>query len=139
MSRLVLVAPAFLQAPSPRFLRSRPAALLLRRLPASRLARALAVPEGPAIAGAATDLSRPGAASRVVAALRAVATGRRELREALGRLQVPVEIVTGSADPLTVPVDRPVTTIDGAGHYPQLTHPEQLARTIIGARLPARP
>lgn len=45
-------------------------------------------------------------------------------------MSVPVEIVTGSADPLSVAVDRPVTTIAGAGHYPQLTHPGEVAAAI---------
>ncbi|AQZ62608.1 putative NAD dependent epimerase/dehydratase family protein [[Actinomadura] parvosata subsp. kistnae] len=130
VARLVLVAPAFLQAPSPWLSRTRAAALLLRRMSAPHLAATLGVPEGPAVAAAAADLSRPGQARRVVAALRAAHAVRHELRELLTRVNVPVEIVVGSADPLTVPVDRPVTTIAGAGHYPQLTHPDELAAAL---------
>ncbi|GAA2883942.1 alpha/beta fold hydrolase [Nonomuraea rubra] len=130
VSRLVLVAPAFLQPPSPWLTRTPPAALLLRRMSASRLAGTLGVPEGPAVTAAAADLARPGQARRVVAALRAAHAARDEARRLLARVSVPVEIVTGSADPLSVAVDRPVTTIAGAGHYPQLTHPGEVAAAI---------
>jgi pimeloyl-ACP methyl ester carboxylesterase len=130
VSRLVLVAPAFLQAPSPWLTRTPPAALLLRRMSASRLAATLGVPEGPAVTAAAAGLARPGQARRVVAALRAAHAARDELRQLLAQVSVPVEIVTGSADPLTAAVDRPVTTIKGAGHYPQLTHPAEVAAAI---------
>ncbi|MER7432863.1 alpha/beta hydrolase, partial [Nonomuraea rubra] len=88
------------------------------------------VPEGPAVTAAAADLARPGQARRVVAALRAAHAARDEARRLLARVSVPVEIVTGSADPLSVAVDRPVTTIAGAGHYPQLTHPGEVAAAI---------
>ncbi|MFC7585891.1 alpha/beta fold hydrolase [Nonomuraea antimicrobica] len=126
LARLVLVAPAFLQAPSPWPLRSRAAAAVLRRTPPARLARLLGLPEG----AVAAPFSRPGQARRAVAALRALHADRHDLRRALDGLDVPVELVAGSADPLTVAVDRPVTTIDGAGHYPQLTHPEAVAAAI---------
>ncbi|TYB62274.1 alpha/beta fold hydrolase [Nonomuraea sp. PA05] len=130
VSRLVLIAPAFLQAPTPWLRRTPPAALLLRRMSATRLAGALGVPEGPAVAAAAANLARPGQARRVVGALRAAHAVRDELRELLTQVNVPVEIIVGSADPLTVAVDRPVTTIEGAGHYPQLTHPAQVAAVL---------
>ncbi|MGW4797299.1 alpha/beta fold hydrolase [Nonomuraea sp. NPDC004297] len=130
ISRLVLVGPAFLQGPSPWWLRARPAALLLRRVPASRLAGVLGLPESPAVRAAAGNLARRGQARRVVAALRAAHTARDELRRLLDRVTVPVEIVVGSADPLSVEVKRPVTEIAGAGHYPQLTHPGQVAAAI---------
>jgi hypothetical protein len=42
-----------------------------------------------------------------------------------------VEIVVGSADPLERTVDTPVTEIAAAGHYPQVTHPEALARLLV--------
>ncbi|GAA2208360.1 hypothetical protein GCM10009850_038180 [Nonomuraea monospora] len=130
ISRLVLIAPPFLQAPTPWLRRTPPAALLLRRMSAARLAGALGVPEGPAIASAAANLARPGQAGRVVGALRAAHAVRDELRELLA--QVNAEIIVGSADPLTVPVEQPVTTIEGAGHYPQLTHPDQVAAALRG-------
>ncbi|GAA3679623.1 alpha/beta fold hydrolase [Nonomuraea antimicrobica] len=126
LARLVLFAPAVLQAPSPWPLRSGGAAAVLRRTPPARLARLLGLPEG----AVAAPFSRPGQARRAVAALRALHADRHDLRRALDGLDVPVELVAGSADPLTVAVDRPVTTIDGAGHYPQLTHPEAVAAAI---------
>ncbi|MFB4268724.1 alpha/beta fold hydrolase [Nonomuraea sp. GTA35] len=109
--------------------RERPAHVLLHGLPrdsgswqevADRL-------DGPVLAA---GLARPGQARRVVAALRAAHAARDELRQLLARVSVPVEIVTGSADPLTAAVGRPVTTIKRAGHYPQLTHPAEVAAAI---------
>ncbi|MFB4293121.1 alpha/beta fold hydrolase [Nonomuraea sp. ATR24] len=127
---LVLVAPAFLQAPASWAARSAVAAPLLRRMSAARLAATLGVPEGPEVASAALDLRRPGVARRVVAALRAASAARDATRALLTRVRVPVEIVTGSADPLTADPGHPMTEIAGAGHYPQLTHPDQVARVL---------
>lgn len=132
VSGLVLVSPAFLQAPAPRLARSALAAPVLRRMSAARLARRLGVPEGAEAESAAADLGRRGVARRVVAALRADAAGRRRSRELLDRVKVPVRIVVGSADPLAEAVGHPVTEIEGAGHYPQLTHPEQVASACRG-------
>lgn len=131
ISRLVLVAPAFLQRPGPRAARSWAAVPLLRRLPRTRLAALLGVPEDDL-----ADVSRPGRARTVVAALRADHTWRDELRRLLDRVEVPVEIVAGSDDPLAVAVDVPVTMIDGAGHYPQLTHPDALAAHLARPAAP---
>ncbi|MFF8409450.1 alpha/beta fold hydrolase [Streptomyces omiyaensis] len=134
---LVLVSPAFLQAPAPRFARSGLAAPVLRRMPAARLARALGVPEGPEVRSAVADLRRPGAARRVTAALRADVAARPRWRALLDRVDVPVRVLVGSADPLTEAVGLPVTEIAGAGHYPQLTHPSQVARHLDAASAPA--
>lgn len=46
ISGLVLISPAFLQAPAARLARSGLAAPIMRRMPAARLARTLGVPEG---------------------------------------------------------------------------------------------
>ncbi|MFJ9797469.1 alpha/beta fold hydrolase [Streptomyces sp. NPDC101145] len=127
---LVLVSPSFPQAPGARLAGSALAAPLLRRVSAARLARALGVPEGPAVESAVADLRRPGVARRTVAALRADAAGRDRSRALLDRVAVPVRIVVGSDDPLAVPVGHPVTAIAGAGHYPQLTHPAELAHHL---------
>lgn len=141
ISGVVLVAPAFLQPRSGLLLRSPLAAAALRRMSAGDLARRLGVPESAAIASAAANLRRPGVAARTVAALRrASAPARREeLRALLARIEVPVRIVTGSADPLTVATSRDAVSIEGAGHYPQLTHPARLAAELtrvsaVGAR-----
>ncbi|MDB1088066.1 alpha/beta fold hydrolase [Streptomyces sp. ACA25] len=127
LSGLVLVSPAFLQSPAPRLARSGLAAPLLRRMSAARLARTLGVPEGPEVTSAAADLRRPGVARRTTAALRTAAGERRQSRALLDRVRVPVRIIVGAADPLVTAVDHPVTEIAGAGHYPQLTHPAQVA------------
>ncbi|GAA2859426.1 hypothetical protein GCM10010517_17950 [Streptosporangium fragile] len=126
VAAVVLVAPAFLQAPSPRFLRSGTAVPMLRRMPRERLGARLGIP-----ADAVADLRRPGAARRVVGAMRAAHAARDGLRGLLDRVEVPVTIVTGSSDPLTV--DRTAVVIPGAGHYPQLTHPGELAAVLRAA------
>ncbi|MCG5215830.1 alpha/beta fold hydrolase [Streptosporangium soli] len=126
ISGLVLIAPAFLQAPGPRLTRSVLAAPMLRRMSAARLAGVLDLPESPEVASAAADLRRSGVARRVVTALRTSYAERARTRALLDRVSVPIEIIVGSADPLFVGVDHPVTEIAGAGHYPQLTHPAQL-------------
>ncbi|MFI6291319.1 alpha/beta fold hydrolase [Nonomuraea sp. NPDC050790] len=135
---LVLIAPPFLQPPATR---SRLAALALRRMPPARLAATLRVPEGPAVDSAAADLRRPGVARRAMAALRAAGAAREQahelLEQAYDRLEragVPVRIIAGSADPLTVATRHPVREIAGAGHYPQLTHPAEVAQTVRATR-----
>ncbi|MFC4058368.1 alpha/beta fold hydrolase, partial [Planomonospora corallina] len=130
VTALVLVAPAFLQAPAGRFLRSRAAAPVLRRMPRQRLAEGLGVP-----VGALADLSRPGAARRTAGALRAAHAQREELRLLLDRAEVPVVLVAGSEDPL--PEGRTVAVVSGAGHYPQLTRPGEVARVLRGVRAAA--
>ncbi|NBM16040.1 alpha/beta fold hydrolase [Streptomyces sp. GC420] len=134
LSALVLVAPAFLQRPSSGLMRSRLAVPLLRATPPSRLAGSLGLPADCGLDGLAVDLRRAGAAGRVIAALRTAHGQREELRRTLGRLRLPVELVVGSADPLVEPVDTPVTVIDAAGHYPQVTHPKALARFLTSCR-----
>ncbi|GIH78094.1 alpha/beta fold hydrolase [Planobispora longispora] len=130
VSGLVLISPAFLQAPGARLTRSALAVPLLRRMSAARLARTLGLPEGPEVASAAADLRRPGVARRVIAAMRTASAAREASRSLLERVKVPVEIIVGSADPLVVDAGHPVTEIAGAGHYPQLTHPVQVARHL---------
>lgn len=139
ISKLVLIAPAFLQAPRPRLTRSALSAPMLRRVSIARLAAMLGVPEGPSVASAAADLRRPGVARRVIAAMRADFAGRQRSRALLDRVRVPVEIVVGSADPLVVDVGHPVFEIAEAGHYPQLTHPTQVADQLGLTSIPAPP
>ncbi|MFD6401688.1 alpha/beta fold hydrolase [Nocardia sp. NPDC060249] len=130
VSRLVLIAPAFLQQPASRLTGSPLAAEVVKRMSAATLASRLGIPEGPAITSASADLRRPGVAQRTWAALRAAGASRDELAAKLTRVTVPVDIIVGSDDPLIEPTDRPVTTITGTGHYPQLTHPELVARAL---------
>ncbi len=130
ISRLVLIAPAFLQAPARRVTPF--AAPVLRRASAARLAGLLDVPVGPAVESAVADLRRPEVARRTVGALRAAKAERAELQALLERVTVPVKIVAGSDDPVVTTAGRPVHEIAGAGHYPQLTHPTQVAE-VLGA------
>ncbi|MCW2876898.1 MAG: alpha/beta fold hydrolase [Sphaerisporangium sp.] len=135
ISRLVLVAPAFLQARAGWLMRSSLAAPTMRRALTSRLATLLGVPDGPAVASAVANLHRPGVAKRTVAALRTASAPHRRaaLRERLARVTVPVDIIIGSDDPLTEVTDRPVTVIAGTGHFPQISHPAEVARALTPA------
>ncbi|MEV6323493.1 alpha/beta fold hydrolase [Nocardia sp. NPDC051787] len=133
ISGVVLVAPAFLQPRAGMLLRSPLMTPALRRISATALSKRLGVPDSPAITSAAANLRRPGVAARTIGALRrASASARREeLRALLDRVEVPVRVVTGSADPITIPTSRKSISIEGTGHYPQLTHPEQLAAELV--------
>ncbi|WP_327120089.1 alpha/beta fold hydrolase [Nocardia sp. NBC_01730] len=132
ISGVVLVSPAFLQPRSGLLLRSPLAAAALRRMPAAALAKQLGVPESTALASAAGSLRRPGVAARTIAALRraSMPARRGELRALLDEIEVPVRIVAGSADPLTVATPRDSISIEGTGHYPQLTYPARLAAEL---------
>ncbi|MFC9440233.1 alpha/beta fold hydrolase [Nocardia sp. NPDC057030] len=134
VSGVVLVSPAFLQPRAGRLLRSPLAAAALRRMTAATLAARLGLPAGPAVDSAAAALRRPGVAGRTIAALRrASAPARRdELANLLVQLEVPVRIVVGADDPLAIAAPREPAVIEGAGHYPQLTHPAQVAAEIAG-------
>ncbi|MGW0180714.1 alpha/beta fold hydrolase [Nocardia sp. NPDC003345] len=133
---VVLIAPAFLQPRASRLLRLPFTATLLRRLSPSRLARLLEVPDGPAIESAVAALRRPGVARRTLATLRAASRpeSRAAARDLLGGIPVPIRIVAGSHDPVTSAAGFPVTVIEGAGHHPHLTHPEQIADVLRSAR-----
>ncbi|MGW0330103.1 alpha/beta fold hydrolase [Nocardia sp. NPDC003183] len=139
VSRLVLIAPAFLQQPASRLTGSPLAAEVVKRMSAATVAARLGIPEGPAITSALAALRRPGVAQRTWAALRAAGASRDELAAKLTRVTVPVDIIVGSDDPLVEPTDRPVTTIAGTGHYPQLTHPDLIARALRGESVSAAP
>ncbi|MGY0497623.1 alpha/beta fold hydrolase [Nocardia sp. FBN12] len=134
VSRLVLIAPAFLQQRASRMTGSHLAAEVVKRMPTATLAARLGIPEGPAIASAVADLRRPGVAQRTWAALRAAGASRDELAAKLARVSVPVDIIVGSDDPLIETTDRPVVTIPDTGHYPQLTHPDLVARIVRGEK-----
>ncbi|MFD5874383.1 alpha/beta fold hydrolase [Streptomyces sp. NPDC060322] len=131
---LVLVSPAFLQPASSWLTRSPLAVPVLRRMSAERLAGSLGLPHDGYLDGPVADLGRAGAAVRVVAALRSAYGQRGALRSALSRVTVPVELVIGARDPLEVPSELPVTEIASAGHYPQLTHPDDVAVRLVSVR-----
>ncbi|MFI5717956.1 alpha/beta fold hydrolase [Nocardia sp. NPDC051750] len=136
ISGIVLVAPAFLQTRGSWLTRSPITTPILRRLTPERLATILGVPAGPAIESASANLRRPGVARRTVAALRAASRPRHRAaaRRLLEQVAVPVHIIVGSQDPLATPVAAPTTVIDGTGHYPHLTHPEQVAGILTAFR-----
>lgn len=136
IAALVLVSPAFLQAKASWHTRSSLATAVLRFAAPALLARQLGVGNGPAIASAAANLRRPGAARRVVRALRKASAPsvRVALREMLEQLELPVRIIVGADDPLVGSTRHRVTTIQGTGHFPQLTHPIDIARTLATDR-----
>ncbi|MFE9575778.1 alpha/beta fold hydrolase [Nocardia sp. NPDC006044] len=140
ISGVVLVSPAFLQSRTGLLLRSPLAATALRRMTAATLAARLGLPAGPAVDSAAANLRRPGVARRTIAALRRASTRARrdELASLLARLEVPVRLIAGADDPLTITAPREPAVIEGTGHYPQLTHPGQVAAEIarIGVHAP---
>ncbi|MFI6514695.1 alpha/beta fold hydrolase [Spirillospora sp. NPDC050679] len=131
---LVLVAPPFLLAPAARRKPAALTALMLRRASPARLAALLGVPHGEAVESAAASLRRPGVARRTAAAAHAAAEGRPALRRALAEVTVPLAVVTGEADPAVhaPPSGAATAVIKGAGHFPQLTHPEETARAVAG-------
>ncbi|MGW8650037.1 alpha/beta fold hydrolase, partial [Nocardia salmonicida] len=139
VSRLVLIAPAFLQQPASRLTGSPIAAEVVKRMSPATLAARLSIPEGSAVASAAANLRQPGVAQRTFAALRAAGSSRDELAAKLARVTVPVDIIVGADDPLIEPTDRPVTTIPDTGHYPQLTHPDLVACVVRGEDVSATP
>ncbi|MGX1885718.1 alpha/beta fold hydrolase [Streptomyces sp. NPDC055287] len=132
ISGLVLIAPAFLQDVPRRFGHDLVAPVALRRMSAARLATRLGVPTGPALDSAAAALHRPGTARRTAAALRTARRHYGALRRELADVAVPVTLVAGTSDPLTVTGTRHLT-VPEAGHYPQLTHPEEVARILLHA------
>lgn len=134
VAALVLVSPAFLQPASSWLMRSPLAVPVMSRMSAERLAGSLGLPDDTYLHGPVDDLKRSGAALRVVSALRGAYGNRDALRGALHRAVSPVELVIGSRDPLEEPGARPVTEIASAGHYPQLTHPDEVARHLVAVR-----
>jgi pimeloyl-ACP methyl ester carboxylesterase len=74
------------------------------------------------------------------AALRGLAIDRTDLRPVLPDVRVPVLLVTGDHDPLVSPEctaelarglpDVRRVEFAGCGHYPQYTHPGQMAEAI---------
>ncbi|MFT3716448.1 MAG: alpha/beta hydrolase [Gordonia sp. (in: high G+C Gram-positive bacteria)] len=140
VEELVLVAPYFLQDP-PGAIARHPKAVgaSLRRIRPARLSKTL-TGEGhhaASVASAVEDLRR-GSVARHTATLfarAATAEHRARVRELFAKWQGPVHVIVGSDDPLSDAgaelaggcAHARVTVIDGAGHHPHLTHPEQLA------------
>ncbi|MEU8529133.1 alpha/beta fold hydrolase [Streptomyces sp. NPDC048629] len=158
VEQLTLVAPFFLQAYPPRtakmtFLTRR----LLSRATPTALAERLtgATQHATALRSAVADLRRGTTAATAARLLAATGSPRwrADLRAGLQRYPGRVHIITGSRDPLAAEGQSlldalphaTVTVIAGAGHHPQLTHPQDVARAIgaeagvLGPPLPQGP
>ncbi|MFJ5833691.1 alpha/beta fold hydrolase [Streptomyces sp. NPDC093089] len=142
VERLTLVAPFFLQAAPPRAVTWAPLTrrFLSRIAPAALAERLTGTADHAAsLRPAVADLRRGTAAAAAgLLAASADPRWRAHLRAELRRYPGPVHIVVGSDDPLT-PEGRSlldalphvtVTVIAGAGHHPQLTHAEDVARAV---------
>ncbi|WP_327583870.1 alpha/beta fold hydrolase [Nonomuraea sp. NBC_00507] len=144
VEQLTLVSPFFLQAGAPFATRLAPLTrLYLRRARPGALSRLLTGDTSHAdqLASSAEDLRRARVAAHVAQLLSAAGRERwrRDLRAKLGRYPGRVHVIVGSEDPLsgegralvdTLGPRASVSTIAGVGHHPQLTHGEELARTI---------
>ncbi|MDL4822013.1 alpha/beta fold hydrolase [Actinomadura opuntiae] len=150
---LTLVAPFFLQ---PRAGLATRMPLLTRpylgRARPESLARLLtgSTAQAEALASCAEDLRRGRVAAHAARLLAAAGRERwrEELRDGLRRYPGNLHFITGTEDPLTgdgrALIDSfgeraTVTVIEGAGHHPQLTHGQELARAIGGHLPSARP
>ncbi|WP_280505598.1 alpha/beta fold hydrolase, partial [Nocardia farcinica] len=144
VGELVLVAPFFLQ-PAPGVLVGAAASRYLRHVGPKTLSRRLTGSPAHAdeVATSVADLRRPGVARRVGRLLRRAAdrAWHADLAERLAAFPGSVHIVVGSRDPLApsaadvlarLGARARVDVIDGAGHHPQVTHPDQLAAVLAG-------
>jgi len=134
VSSLVLISPFFLQA--------RPS-WLMRNQTIMRFAFQMTDPKTlpkkllgdkakmtPAMHSAVQNLMRSGGAGRIAKALAKAgkAKNRKELRDLLAQVQVPVHIIAGERDALLYETgNAKVSIIPDTGHYPQLTHAEQVS------------
>ncbi|MFB6835763.1 alpha/beta fold hydrolase [Streptomyces sp. NPDC056361] len=145
VERLTLVSPFFLQAAPPRAATWTPLTrrFLSRMAPAALAERLTGTADHAAsLESAVADLRRGTTAATVARLLAAGANPRwrADLRAALQRYPGPVHIVVGSDDPLTPEGQSlldtlphvTVTEIAGAGHHPQLTHAQDVARAVGG-------
>ncbi|MGI5323853.1 alpha/beta fold hydrolase [Actinomadura nitritigenes] len=146
VDRLTLVSPFFLQARPAHLARWAPLArLYLRRASSEALSARLTgtAAHASALESSAADLHRGSVAATAARYLAETANQRwrDDLRAGLRRHPGPVHVIVGSEDPLT-PEGRAlldalpqvtVTVIGGAGHHPQLSHPEEVARAVDGS------
>ncbi|MFE7332589.1 alpha/beta fold hydrolase [Streptomyces sp. NPDC057565] len=143
VDQLTLVSPFFLQAQPPRTAKWTPLTRRhLSRTTPTALAERLTNATGHATAlrSAVADLRRGTIAATTARLLAATANSqwRADLRAKLQHYPGRVHIILGSHDPLTVEGQSlldalphaTVTVIAGAGHHPQLTHPEEVAQAI---------
>ncbi|MGW5869107.1 alpha/beta fold hydrolase [Streptomyces sp. NPDC055239] len=143
VDQLTLVAPFFLQQSPARMLKWTPLTRqYLSRTTPEALAERLTGTTGHAAAlrPAVADLRRGSVAATVARLLALAANPRRraDLRAKLRRYPGRVHVVVGSDDPLTAEgralldtlPHATVTVLADAGHHPQLTHAEEVARAI---------
>jgi pimeloyl-ACP methyl ester carboxylesterase/nucleoside-diphosphate-sugar epimerase len=143
VDQLTLVSPFFLQERPALTARWTPVTRwYLSRVPPEALAERLTgtTAHASALRSSVADLRRGTAAATTARLLAATAKPRwrEDLRAKLQRYPGRVHLVVGSDDPLspegqalldTLP-RASVTVIAGAGHHPQLTHPEDVAQAL---------
>ncbi|MEU2253953.1 alpha/beta fold hydrolase [Nocardia xishanensis] len=144
VAQITLVAPFFLQPSAERSTRLTPLTRwYLRRVGADELSRKLTgtTDYAAVLESSVFDLRRSPVAANVAKLLAAAANERwrAELRSTLEQYPGRVHVIVGSEDGLTDQAHAllkslrtrvELTTIRGAGHHPQLTHPEVLANAI---------
>ncbi|MFQ6398561.1 alpha/beta fold hydrolase [Nocardia sp. KC 131] len=145
IGHLTLVAPFFLQnRAGASVLLSTLTRLVLRRVDAESLSRRLTgtVAYAAELQTSAEDLRRGQTGAHVAALLKK--TRNQRWRSGLGKhiQQFPgtVHVIVGDQDPLaewapamldTLGSRIRISTIPGAGHYPHITHPQELVNTIL--------
>ncbi|WP_433712611.1 alpha/beta fold hydrolase [Nocardia sp. CA-084685] len=144
---ITLVAPFFLQPSAGLSARAIPLTRrYLRRLTPNALSHKLTgSPEHASVLESSVqDLRRANVAGNIATLFAATtkASWRRELTAKLVQYPGPVHVITGSEDPLSPTLLESLSpriefsTISGAAHHPQLTHPDELARAIAGMVTP---
>ncbi len=137
LKALLLIAPYFLQRRAPWYLRTPWLSQQLFRNPtAAKLAKALGLPalaEASALKSATFQLQRPQVRHRLSLALQEASEpqSRQELQKGLAQLSMPVHILAGEQDPILEESKHPTQIVSGAGHYPQLTHPELVREALL--------
>ena len=132
VKELVLVSPYFLQKRPPWLLRHGGLSRFLPYLVSSSAIVSGLHSEGEkhrAVASARASMQRAPVKRNLFRYLAFLSpeSHRAGLRNALDQMSVPVTLVVGERDPLVAACPQPVVEIAGAGHNPQLTHPQVLA------------
>ncbi|WP_062981675.1 alpha/beta fold hydrolase [Nocardia anaemiae] len=140
---ITLVAPFFLQPSAGISARATPLTRwYLPRLSPNALSDKLTgSPDHAAMLRSSVQDLRRASVSANVATLFAATTDERwrsELAAKLAQYPGSVHVITGSQYPLTPALESlspraEFSTVDGAAHHPQLTHPDALAKAIAGA------
>ncbi|WP_433757779.1 alpha/beta fold hydrolase [Nocardia sp. CA-135398] len=141
---ITLVAPFFLQPSAGISARATPLTRwYLRRLGPNALSEKLTgSPDHTAMLQSSVQDLRRASVSANVATLFAATTNARwrsDLAAELAQYPGPIHVITGSQDPLAPALESlsprtEFSTIGGAAHHPQLTHPDALAKAIARTR-----